>query len=622
MHRWRLLGLVTVIILAAVWVFSPDEETSTPPNILLIVLDDFGYNDLGANGNPNTPTPNLDSLAAQGTRYTRHYSDTTCSISRVALITGTSPAYHGIRPNRLGLSKGTPTIASMLSQVGYHTQHIGKWHIATAGLEQSPGQFGFNDWFGFLHSGELRGPPKGDITFRGPTYINPWLRENQSPLEQHEGHLTNIFTERALEFLDQHKDQAQPWFLNLWYFAPHHPIQPASNFKDKYPATKEGEFHALIDQLDYNVGQVMEALERNGQADDTLVIVLSDNGGTNSHTDNNFPFYGTKMEYHEGAQRTPLLMRWPGHIERGGVSEEIVSLLDIMPTIAQASSTTPPSGLIGRSLFDENRAAPPQLYWEYSNSIHHSYAVLSADGRWRLSHGFPNPILNDLVADPAGEENVFESHPEVAAKLVEDYFQWRKTARVVQYTYEELNNRGGAILRGADQQRTPGYSGFSFAIGITPSAEGQGEPQVILDQSERWKLQSTPDGRLNLEILGQKIEGPPLPAGQCSELVISSYFHVSPLGRSVSWSTIDIYLNGELVDSVRKEPIMFNAWGYANPTYVGFNSSGSEPFLGELGRPVILNEYVAPDALAGRISNGISGVPSTCAPTHSAQQRK
>src|SRR5690606_25065639 len=114
------------------------ETNTTPPNIILIVLDDFGYNDLGANGNPEADTPNLDTLASQGTLYTRHYAEATCSAARAALMTGNFPAVNGLRPNHLGLSAGTPTIASMLRQAGYHTQHIGKWHIASATPEQSP----------------------------------------------------------------------------------------------------------------------------------------------------------------------------------------------------------------------------------------------------------------------------------------------------------------------------------------------------------------------------------------------------------------------------------------------------------------------------------------------------
>jgi arylsulfatase A-like enzyme len=617
-HRW-LIALPALFAIAAGLPFSSllaAEQIGRPPNILLIVLDDFGYNDLGANGNPDSPTPHLDALAAQGTRYTRHYADASCSVARAALMTGTFPAVNGLRPNHLGLSVGTPTIASMLRQAGYLTQHIGKWHIVNATLEQSPTQLGFERWFGFLHNNETGGPSQDNgITYPKPTYINPWLRDNQSPLTRYTGHLTDIFTQRAINFLDQQQGSTRPWFLNLWYFAPHDPIQPPDDFRKKYPASEEGAYHALIDHLDANIGQVLAALDRDGQRDNTLVIVLSDNGGTNRETDNNYPFYGKKTFFLEGGLRTPMLMRWPGHITPNAVSDELVSIYDIFPTIAQASSATPPPQLIGRSLLNAHRAPTPQLYWEYSNSRKaFTYSILSAGGNWRLTYYSGMQTLYDLVADPTGKENVIDRHPEVAAKLTEDYLKWRKSARNVEYSYELLDNNGGAVLRGNDLQRSPGYSGFTFAIGVTPESGVSSEPQVIAEQSGRWRLQINSDRHLTLDILGQTIEGPPLPSAQCSEVVVSSFFNFSPLFSKHNWSIIDLYINGKPVGNVFKKLPPLLIWGYANPTYIGSDANGKQPFVGQLTRPIILNERVTPDDQSTIIGNGISGVPATCLP--------
>jgi len=617
-YRWLIVlpAMLAIATGIAFYILRPAEHSAKPPNILLIVLDDFGYNDLGANGNPETPTPHLDALAAQGTRYTRHYADASCSVARAALMTGTFPAVHGLRPNHLGLSVGTPTIASMLSQAGYHTHHIGKWHIATATLEQSPSQLGFDSWFGFLHNQETGGPSIDGITYRRPTHINPWLRNNQSPLAQYSGHLTDILTERAIHFLDEEKEGTEPWFLNLWYYAPHTPIQPPANFREKYPATTEGAYHALIDHLDSNIGQVMKALDRNGQSENTLIIVLSDNGGTNADTDNNYPFYGKKAYFLEGGLRTPMFMRWPGRIKPNTVSDELVSLYDIFPTIAHASAASPPPYLIGRNLLDAQHAGSPQLYWEYSDSMNHSYSILSADGHWRFTKGsswLSPATLNDLIADPSGKDNFLDRHPEIASKLTNEYLQWRQTARKVGFSYEKLSNSGGAILRGDDLQRSPGYAGFTFAIGVTPLSDVSEKPQVIVEQSARWKLQATAEHGLLLDILGQTVTGPALPPGQCSELVITSHFNFTTVQPKNNWSIIDIYINGERVNSVRTERPPLQTWGYANPTYIGFNDSGDEPFLGQLSRPIILNERVVPNDQSDMIANGISGVPQTCA---------
>jgi arylsulfatase A-like enzyme len=619
MQPWHLLLLIPIAVLLAGNNSFASENSHARPNILLIVLDDFGYNDLGANGNPEAPTPNLDTLAAQGIRYTRHYADATCSAARAAILTGKSPAAAGLRPAHLGLSKGTPTIASALSQAGYRTQHIGKWHVSNATLEQSPTQLGFDNWFGFLFQHELGGPSPDGITFEKPTYINPWLRDNQSPPKQYSGHLEDILTERAIQYLDQQKGKPDPWFLNLWYYAPHSPIEPAARFRKKHPATPKGAYYALIEQLDYNVGLVMNALERNGLAENTLVIVLSDNGGTNKQTDNNSPYFGKKTEFNEGGTRTPMFMRWPGHIAPAAVSDELVSIYDIFPTLAQVTSAKAPPELVGRNLLSDKQAAPPQLYWEYANSRNYTYSTLSPDGRWRLSGGsYVWQTLHDLSEDPTGKSNVIASHPEIAAKLFDEYLRWRMATREVDFSYDALNNRGGAVLRGNDLQRSPGYSGFSFAIGVTPAAEG-GTTQVIAEQSDRWRLQLDADRGLLLDVLGNTIAAPPLTAGQCHEVVIASEFTFSPMKTSVNRADIDLFIDGAKVGSVEKKNPPLLTGGYANPTYIGVNAHGEELFSGVLSRPLILNERVVPDAEAGKIANGISGVSALCQP-HAAKK--
>ncbi len=616
MHRWPSISLCTLVIAAFVTVAhagQPTDAKGPPANILLIVLDDFGYNDLGANGNPNTPTPNLDALAAQGTRYTRHYADATCSVARAALMTGTYPATHGLRPTHLGLSPGTPTIASMLRDAGYTTQHIGKWHIATATLEQSPSQLGFDNWFGFLHQNELQGPSSDGVHFLPATYLNPWLRDNQSAPRQYPGHLTDILTERAIQFLDSQKEQTRPWFLNLWYYAPHQPIEPATRFKEKHPATKEGIYHALVEQLDFSVGEVLQTLERNGQRDDTLVIVVSDNGGDNAHTDNNYPFHGKKTEFKEGGLRTPLLIRWPGHVPSGAVSDEKVSLYDLFPTIAQASAATPPPHLIGRNLLGSGPRPGLPYYWEYSDSIITTYSILSADGRWRYTAGaWSDGVLNDLVSEPSGQSNVADANPDIVQRLRDDYLAWRLATRVVtSVEYQQLNEQGGAMLRGDDLQRSPGRNGFTFAIGVHPAAGDNGATQVIAEQAGRWRVHTSERG-ITLDVLGQSLAGPPLPPGQCSELVISTLFRFSPRNPHNNLSIIELYLNGKLLNTVTLKMPAPNDEGYANPTSIGANAVGAESFLGTLSRPVILNERVVPDEQPSAIGNGISGVPPTC----------
>jgi hypothetical protein len=305
-------------------------------------------------------------------------------------------------------------------------------------------------------------------------------------------------------------------------------------------------------------------------------------------------------------------MRWPGHIEPSAVSDEIVSIYDIFPTIAQASAATPPADIIGRSLLDPERVATPQLYWETSNGTNHVYSILAAGGRWRYTNLLGIRTLNDLDADPSGKDNVLTSHPDVVAKLNEDFLLWRKAQRSVKVNYEPANTRGGAILRGDDLQRSPGYSGFTFAIGVTPAAEHSDSAMVIAQQDGRWRLASDGARGLSLEVLGQVLTTPALPVGRCSEVVVTTQFNYSPVQPQYNESYIDIFINGVRANSLATKNPALNTSGYANPTFIGMNPGGAELFQGTLSRPLIINERVVPDEEGQAIGNGISGVPPTC----------
>tara|TARA_R110002049_G_scaffold124997_9_gene280543 strand:+ start:1 stop:948 length:948 start_codon:yes stop_codon:yes gene_type:complete len=305
-------------------------------------------------------------------------------------------------------------------------------------------------------------------------------------------------------------------------------------------------------------------------------------------------------------------MRWPAHIAPNVVSDELVSILDIFPTIAQASHAPVPDDLVGRSLLDPNRGAMPELYWEYSNSETHQYSVLTADGRWRLLSFYGLRGLSDLNADPSGKTNEIERYPEVADALTDNYLQWRKAMRNVTVEYDILNSSGAATLTGNDMQRSPGYSGFTLAIGVTPSSEDSGTPGVIAEQAGRWRLESNGSAGLRLEVLGRVLKAPALPVGQCSEVVVSSQFNFSPVNSRSNKAHIDLYINGiRAANNHWKEPALVTS-GYEQPTYIGMNPAGEELFRGELSRPIILNERVVPDEQGGEIGNGISGVPATC----------
>ncbi len=600
---------------------QPDAARVAPPNILLIMLDDAGYNDLAVNGNAAAPTPQLDEFARQGIRYTRHYADSSCSPARVATLTGRAPANFGFRPVHLGLSPGTPTIASMLRDAGYSTAHIGKWHVGVPTLAQSPTQVGFDHWFGFMMPEELSGPAPDIYSYGEPSYHDPWLREDDAPPQQYKGHLTDILTARATAFIRAQQGASTPWFLNLWYLAPHEPIEPATRYAEQWPDTPEGNYYALLQQLDSGIGEVLQALEDSGQNANTLVVIVSDNGGTNKRADNNAPFFGRKTQFLEGSYRTPLLLRWPGNIPAGAVSDEVVSLVDLLPTIASASGGDVPPDAEGRDLLQEPPLPARTLFWESSNGSLYGNSILSADGRWRYSNRWTTPFLSDLEQDSSGSTNAIAEHPEVALQLHKAYLRWRQRARIVEPDYQIIDARGAATLTGQDVLRSPGYSGFTLALAVTPAAETGPGTTVIAEQAGRLRITYDPVAGISASVLGTELRAPEVAPGTCHDVVLTTYFKLSPRhrGRASNWADLVLFVDGKLIDRAHHKQPVQQVDGLEQPTFVGVNPRGGEAFAGYLGRPLILNERVVPDMQAqDGFGNGISDVPSPCATAHAA----
>lgn len=612
-------ALLTMLAACSQKTDEPVTNGKTKPNVLLIVLDDFGVNDLGAAGAVDSPTPNLARFAAQGVHYTRHYADASCSVARAALLTGQYPARFGFRPTHLGLSPGTTTIATVLRDAGYSTQHIGKWHVGNATPEQSPLHAGFDQWFGFLLQHELDGATTDGINFGAPTYRDPHLRLNDLPPTKYKGHLTDILTDSAVTYLNDQRATGSPWFLNLWYFAPHSPIQPAPRFARKYENNGKGKYQALIEQLDDSVGRVLRALQDTGQAANTLVIILSDNGGTARFADSNAPYHGRKTEFFEGGVRTPLLIRWPDRAHAGATINDIVSLYDVLPTIARAAGAAIPESAIGRDLRSESLPPSPQLLWEYSDSRTFKISVLSVDGRWRYTQGlWLTPTLNDLEADPTGATNVIADHPEVATSLLEQLRQWRLAQRRVPLDYQVLGESGAARLTGSDYLRSPGYRGFTLALGVTPERQ-TAQMQTLVYQQDRWGVYSSADN-LVVGVLGELMILPPLPSGRCSELVITTHHALSPIQPATNWSSVEIYVNGQLQQSRHSNAPAIMLQGYEHPTFLGQDATAAGVFTGTLSRPLVLSERLTNDPPGGLLRNAVADLPSLCGPAVQARQ--
>ncbi|MEM9257611.1 MAG: sulfatase-like hydrolase/transferase [Pseudomonadota bacterium] len=371
-----------------------DPNPEGRPNVLLIMVDDLGYNDLAINnGNSNIDTPNMDQLAQEGVRFTRHYATTVCSPARAAALTGLFPSRLGIAPGARAIPSEIETMPERLQQEGYTTWHIGKWHLGQYQRSAWPDRQGFDHWFGFLNPFHLAGSKvDGELVPAPLTYDNPYLEGSEQAGQFYNGHLEDVLTNRARNVLTSLNNAGAPWFLNLWFFAPHGPITPSSAFAQLYPDTDAGRYRALVNQLDFNVGQILDHLDALGALDNTFVILVSDNGGTTNQVDSNFPFFGVKATATEGALRTPLLMRFPEGAFNGRVIGDIVSIQDLYPTILDVIGAAPASGLDGQSLYtaisQQQAPSPTPLFWEHGLK---SYGALSADGQWRLYQ--PPPLF-------------------------------------------------------------------------------------------------------------------------------------------------------------------------------------------------------------------------------------
>jgi arylsulfatase A-like enzyme len=427
-------------------------EPQRPPNLIIILADDLGYGDVCAYGCTTTRTPNIDAIARNGARFTQGYvTAPVCSPSRAGLMTGRYQQRFGHELNAGGPARaakeglGTPLDERMLPKYledrGYATGMVGKWHLGSTEA-QHPMSRGFDEFFGFLHGGNLYLDPlqqPGVHTIeRGPeasgqhrSPVNSVLR-GREPVDE-PALLTEAFTREAISFIDRHQDE--PFFLYVAYNAPHTPLQITDKYYDRFPEVKE-EGHriyaAMLSALDDGVGAITAAVERAGLSDRTLVVFSSDNGcATYTESCSNGPLLGGKLTPFEGGFRVPFLASWKGTIAPGRVIDAPVSTLDLLPTALELSGSTaaPPKGapvkpLDGESLLpllrgESKSLGRDTLVWRLGDH----YAVRQGD--WKLVQFLDvPPMLFDLAADPGERHDLAAKNARKLAELQATYQRW------------------------------------------------------------------------------------------------------------------------------------------------------------------------------------------------------
>jgi arylsulfatase A-like enzyme len=410
---------------------DPPAGPAAKPNIIFIMADDLGYGDLGCYGQKHIKTPNIDQLAAEGTRFTQCYAGSTvCAPSRSVLMTGQHTGHTRVRGNAgkvggVGPQKRVPlepedlTVAELLKKAGYLTAITGKWGLGEPDTTGLPTRQGFDHWFGYLNQ-------KNAHSYY-PPYL--WRNETKQVLEgnQDDGRRTyshDLFTEFALDFLRTARQG--PFFLYLPYTVPHAKYEiPSTEPYAGKPWPADAKVHAaMITRMDRDIGHIMALLKELKLDENTLVFFCSDNGAAqrwNGLFDSSGPLRGRKRDMYEGGIRTPMIARWPGRVPAGRESRAVWYFADVLPTFAELAGVKPPRNIDGISVLPtllgkKQKTDDRFLYWEFFEGGF-KQAV-----RWRnfkaVRAGLDKSLeLYDLEKDPGERNDIADKRLDVVGRI-------------------------------------------------------------------------------------------------------------------------------------------------------------------------------------------------------------
>ena len=456
------MRILSILLLAHL--LSACGQEHVPPNIILIVVDDLGYSDLHCYGNELVETPHIDRLAAEGIRFTTAYAScTVCSPTRASLMTGRNPVTVDITDWIPGyqIYRGGPrseemlitpsfnqqlpldeiTLAEKLSEAGYISASIGKWHLGGEGYLPT------NQGFDLNVAGYDKGAP--------PSYYYPYLSEYRkdsiTPLALTDDslYLTDRLTNEAIQFID--KNREKPFFLYLPFYNVHTPLEGRPDLLKKYEARladhqndsiqRNPHFLAMTEAVDMNVGRIMKFLKEEGIDENTVVIFTSDNGGLLLRNENfiraswNHPLREGKGTLYEGGLRIPAMVRWPGTIEAGSISEEMIISTDMYPTVAELAGIAVDHEIEGLSLVPHllrsETLQRETLYWHYPHYHLGMPGGAIRDGDFKLIEYFETGEveLYNLRNDQQELHNLATEFPAKAEELRQKLQRWREENR-------------------------------------------------------------------------------------------------------------------------------------------------------------------------------------------------
>ncbi len=531
---------VSVIAEAAGTVPRIAQSTSQPaqPNIVFILLDDMGYDSFY---DKKIIKPNIDRLQRAGLTFSHFYTSPYCSPTRASLLTGQFAVRHNFRRNAIktaynGINPDTRTVADLLKDAGYVTTHIGKWHLGRQKPDYQPTNFGFDHSVtyyvpDYVTTSALAGEDSDN------TYFDPIIaidgNFDQARIRRGE-HKTDVLTDEAIDFINTHARTAQPFFVNLWFNAPHSRYHVTDYWRARYnyPDSDTDLYRAMISHADASIGRVLAALEQNNVLDDTIVIVTSDNGAV---VDLHAPgeggtLRGGKAEVFEGGIRQPLIVHWPRGGRSGEQDRSIIAAIDIKKTFARlAGNRTELSGnsfhnQITGSLRDIPRLGP--LIWEIFDN---RFGIM--DGKYKYyqdrSGLYDGQHLYNIEDDPLEQNNLMGTMPDLAATMREKFHKTKVNKTTIDWWYPEAKPDYTLPLN-IDYRTEFDFANSDFTVAASVKLTRHAG-QVIASRGQSWKL-FVDAGMLKLEIQTQTgathtfDTGFQVPLGIRTNLVLTAYY--------------------------------------------------------------------------------------------------
>ena len=462
-------GFFSLCALGAALGFAPavaGAAVAEPPNVLIFVADDLGWADVGFHGEESIETPSLDRLAREGVQLDRFYTTPICSPTRAALMTGRDPmrlgvAYGVIMPwHTIGIHPDEHFMPQSFQAAGYQTAMVGKWHLGHAQMTYHPNQRGFDHFYGHLHTEVGYFPPFSNQGGKD-------FQVNGRSIDD-EGYETFLLAKEASRWIRE-RDPEKPFFLYMPFIAPHTPLDAPAELQEKYADLEDDRrparshqtdqtrqirrlmlqpsarpmYAAVVDAMDQAIGRVLDTLDDEGLAENTIVLFFSDNGGAAYATGgaDNVPLRGGKGETFEGGIRVVSVLRWPAKLEAGGKFESIMSVMDVFPTLASAAGVEARNDfdLDGRDLWAAIRdgeyvARKDYLYFASETPIRGSFNLTVFGEEWKLVQEIRQGLLSADVTnhlfkiseDPFETNNLAATEPEVVARMSEAIHLWRQ----------------------------------------------------------------------------------------------------------------------------------------------------------------------------------------------------